>query len=433
MNRIRIGAICLSLISATTALGACSGSTTATSNPPIVFVPGLGMSALSVNVSDASSFHFLVPAMTSPELLPPPATSALEYSLESGLAEVDVDKVHAWLALTIDDQGTATNAPGVTVEPISVGENFLAECPQYGPLTDLLSSRGWHTNTNLRCLPYDYRFPPGENSFLDDLRSVVETSVSEAKGTKVVIACHSQGCLMADYALRTLDATWVSDHVSSLFGFAGQFSGCSDCMRWAFSDRWSWDRNDQNASPVDPTWVGQMGLDLQESVYGENILYKVGAREYRAADNEALLASGGAISMARATKRYGLQRQDWYASGDERGQPLPIPGRFVYGSNLPTTVGYTYSVPISSAGCTTPQCAGLLSQASVAEIQSDGDGGDSAWMNEAPGRWTTDVQCDLRSLPGISHMAIVTNSDAIDLLIRVAREGISGDVPCVSS
>lgn len=53
------------------------------------------MSALSVSVSSTSSFSFLVPKMTAPELLPPPAKSALEYSLMSGLAESDVDKVHA--------------------------------------------------------------------------------------------------------------------------------------------------------------------------------------------------------------------------------------------------------------------------------------------------------------------------------------------------
>jgi hypothetical protein len=390
------------------------------------------MSALSVSVDGASSFSFLVPKMTSPELLPSPAKSALEYSLMSGLAESDVDKVHAWLALSIDDQGTATNAPGVTVKPISVGEDFLAECPQYGPLTDMLSSQGWRTNTSLRCLPYDYRLAPGENSFADDLKRVVEKSVSEANGTKVVIACHSQGCLMADYALRTLDAAWVNAHVSSLFGFAGQFSGCSDCMRWAFGDPWSWDPNDQNASPVDPTWVGQMGLDLQPSVYGENLLYKVGDREFRAKDNKALLEAGGAVSMARASQRYGLQQQEWFAAGDERGEPLPVPGRFVYGTNLPTTAGYVFSVANAPLGCTTPQCAGLLSQAEVTEIQTDGDGGDSGWMNEAPARWTSDARCDLRGLPGITHMGIVTNSDAVDLLIRIAREGANGDVPCVS-
>jgi hypothetical protein len=432
MTRPRLSIIYLIFITAAITLGACSGSTTATSNPPIVFVPGLGMSALSVSVGSASSFSFLVPKMTSPELLPSRAKSALEYSLMSGLVESDVDKVHAWLALSIDDQGTATNASGVTVKPISVGADFLAECPQYGPLTDMLSSRGWRTNTSLRCLPYDYRFGPGENSFVDDLKRVVEKSVSEANGTKVVLACHSQGCLMADYALRTLDAAWANAHVSSLFGFAGQFSGCSDCMRWAFSDPWSWDRNDQNASPVDPTWVGQLGLDLQPSVYGENLLYVVGDREFRAKDNKALLEAGGAVSMARASQRYGLQQQEWFVTGDERGEPLPVPGRFVYGTNLPTTAGYVFSVAKAPLGCTTPQCAGLLGQAGVTEIQTDGDGGDSAWMNEAPARWTSDARCDLRGLPGITHMGIVTNSDAVDLLTHIARQGASGDVPCVS-
>jgi hypothetical protein len=98
------------------------------------------MSALAVDASNTSSFSFLFPKMTSPEWLPQPAKSALKYSLMSGLAENDVGNVHAWLTLTIDVHGTATNSPGVTVNPISVGEDFLAECPKYGPLNDQLSS-----------------------------------------------------------------------------------------------------------------------------------------------------------------------------------------------------------------------------------------------------------------------------------------------------
>ena len=65
-------------------------------------------------------------------------------------------------------------------------------------------------------------------------------------------------------------------------------------MRWAFSPGWSWDPDAPDASPVDPTWVGQMALDLQTSVYGDTVLYTIDEREYQAADNAALLAAGGA-------------------------------------------------------------------------------------------------------------------------------------------
>ena len=176
-----------------------------------------------------------------------------------------------------------------------------------------------------------------------------------------------------------------------------------------------------DASPVDPTWVGQLALDLQYSVYGDNVLYKIGEEEFRALDNTSLLQEGGAVAMARATERYALQRQEWFTSGDESGVPLPVPARFVYGIDLPTTVGYAFDAA--------PE---ISDQPDAPSIEADGDGGDSAWMNEAPARWTSDRRCDMLGLPGIKHMAIVTDADAVRLLATVARGGVADDVPCLN-
>lgn len=419
MKKLR--ALALAGISLATGLTACSTPAHNDSVPPIVFAPGLGMSALKVDVEGKSSFSFLVPTMTSPDLLPPPASSALDYSQRSGLAESDVDRVRDWLALDIDSEGRATNASGVRVEPVSLGQDFRAECPQYLPLANLLSETGWVTDISLKCLPYDYRYPPGENSFAKDLQKVVEESVTAAGGIKAVVACHSQGCLMADHALRTLDPEWVAENVAALFGFAGQYSGCSDCMRWAFSQGWSWDPDAPDASPVDPTWVGQMALDLQYSVYGDNVLYTIGDRKIRAIDNTSLLKEGGAVSMARATVRYALQRQEWFTLGDESGVPLPVPARFIFGTDIPTTVGYSFDAE-----------PGIRYQSDARNIEAKGDGGDSAWMNEAPARWTDDRTCDMQEFPGVTHMAIVTDVDAVGLLATVARAGATGNVPCLN-
>lgn len=413
-------------------LGGCNTVAEGNSPSPIVFAPGLGMSALAIEVDGGSEFSFLVPVMTSPELLPAPATSALEYSLQSGLAPADVDRVQGWLSLVIEPDGSAVNASGVSVKPVSVGEDFGAECPQYVPMAELLAEKGWEMDTSLRCLPYDYRYPPGENSFAADLQSVITDAVADANGHKAVIACHSQGCLMVDHALRTLDPDWVADHVLALYGFAGQYSGCSDCMAWAFGQGWSWDIDTPNASPVDPTWVGQLALDLQSSVYSDSILYTVGEREFRATDTESLLRIGGAEQMARATSRYGLQRQEWFASGDESGVPLSIPARFVYGVSLPTTVGYAFAEPpANNANCSESTCDELGDQLDVTAISADGDGGDSTMMNAAPARWTKDPACEIRTLPGVTHFGIVTDALAIDLLVAVARPGASGEVSCV--
>ncbi|MCX6432936.1 MAG: hypothetical protein NTX29_09135, partial [Actinobacteria bacterium] len=295
------------------------------------------MSALNVQVladGGVTVFDFLVPAMNPVDVLPQGATSALEYSVASGLPRDQAEQVHTWMSLSIGRDGVASNQPGVTVAPVSVGQDFAAECPRYVTLADQLAATGWTIDANLFCLPFDYRYAPGGNAFVSDFTSLVERAVSAADGTKAVVACHSQGCLMAYHALRVLDPAWVSANVAVLYGFAGQFSGCSDCLRWAFQEGWSWNLDDLGASPVDPSWVGELALGLQSTVYGDAVLYRNGAQDYRATDARALLQDAGAVAMSRATDVYALDGQDWFRRGSLDAEALPVPSRFVFGVDL---------------------------------------------------------------------------------------------------
>ena len=404
---------------------------------PVIFVPGLGMSALNVQVQADGAvidFDFLVPAMNPVDILPKGATSALEYSVASGLPRDKAGHVSAWMSLSIDASGVARNQPGVSVAPVSVGHDFPAECPRYVSFADQLAAAGWKVNTNVYCLPFDYRYAPGSNTFVADFTSLVERAVAQANGRKVVIACHSQGCLMSYHALRVLDPAWLSANVAALYGFAGQYSGCSDCLRWAFQPGWSWNPDDSAASPVDPSWVGELALNLQPSVYGDAVLYRNGTREYDARDARTLLNDAGAVAMSRATDVYSLDSQDWFRRGATNGESLPIPSRFVFGVDMPTTVGYQYdSVAVRTGACHEPQCSGFWKVADPTTITSDGDSGDSTWMNAAPRTWTADQACDIRALPGINHMAIVTNADAVAGLIATAQGAVSGKVPCIGA
>ena len=401
---------------------------------PVVFVPGLGMSALNVQVlidKDFTGFDFLLPSMNPIDILPQGASSALEYSVTSGLPREEAELVPTWMSLAIDADGVASNQPGVSVAPVSVGRDFAAECPRYLAMTNQLAAAGWTLDANLFCLPFDYRYAPGANSFVPDFMTLVERAVSKASGQRAVVACHSQGCLMAYHALRVLDPTWVKANVSVLYGFAGQFSGCSDCLRWAFQPGWSWSLDDQNESPVDPSWVGELALDLQPSVYGDTVLYRNGTKEYRATDARALLQDAGALEMSRATGAYTLEDQDWFRRGSINGDPLPIPSRFVFGVDLVTTVGYAYDfVAVRTGSCQEPECAGFWSAVSPSVVTSDGDGGDSTLMNAAPKTWTSSPACDIRTIPGVDHMKIVTDPEAIAGLVATSHGSVEGSIPC---
>jgi hypothetical protein len=400
---------------------------------PVVFVPGLGMSVLNVQVlidKDVTGFDFLLPSMYPIDILPHGALSALEYSVTSGLPREEAELVPTWMSFPIDDDGVASNQPGVSVAPVSIGRDFAAECQRYLAMTNQLAAAGCTLDANLFCLPFDYRYARGQflRFGLHDPRGTCGVGGKWPKGGG---GLPQRRCLMAYHALRVLDPTWVKANVAVLYGFAGQFSGCSDCLRWAFQSGWSCSSEDQNASPVDPSWVGELALDLQPSVYGDAVLYRNGTKEYRATDARALLQVAGAVEMSRATGAYTLEDQDWFRRGSIDGEPLPIPRRFVFGVELATTVGYAYDfVAVRTGSCQEPECAGFWSAISPSVITSDGDGGDRTLMNAAPKAWTSSPACDIRTIPGVDHKKIVTDPDAITGLVATAHGSVEGSIPC---
>ena len=152
-------------------LAGCAGkvstakSTAGAALAPVVFVPGLGMSALNVQVlidKDVTGFDFLLPSMNPIDILPQGATSALEYSVTNGLPREAAALVPTWMSLLIDADGVASNQPGVSVAPVSVGRDFAAECPRYLAMTNQLAAAGWTLDANLFCLPFDYRYARGQ-------------------------------------------------------------------------------------------------------------------------------------------------------------------------------------------------------------------------------------------------------------------------------
>ena len=416
-------------------LVACGGqSLEEDSLSPIIFVPGYGMGALHVEVEEmgrsTTSFDFLLPVMNPDSVFGefrPPVANALDYARHSGLAEADVDFVRNWLKLEIDAEGSAANRQGIRVGPVSIGEDFARECPRYVGMMKTLASKGWVPNRNLDCIPFDYRYPPGETGFSEDLKNLIASRVAEAGGTKVTIACHSQGCLLAYHFLRTQDPEWVDRHVGLFFALAGQFSGCSDCLRWAFQKEWSWDSKNEVVSASDMTWVGELALGLQGSVYGEEVLYKWGETSYRARDARALLREAGALAIARATDRYALGQQAWFQKGDRDQEPLSVPTRVVFGTDLPTTAGFVFARDRApDPNCTNPQCGGLYAQDYPGLIQTSGDQGDSGWMNQAPRRWLGYPACEMKEFEFVSHMEIFENARVLRLLAETSREIAAG-------
>ena len=236
---------------------------------------------------------------------------------------------------------------------------------------------------------------------------------------------------MAYHFLRTEDPVWVAEHIGLFFSLAGQFSGCSDCLRWSSQKQWCWESENEVVSPSDMTWVGELALGLQNSVYGEEVLYRWGQSVYRASDVESLLREAGALEIARATGRYALDKQTWFQKGARDHKPLPVPTRVVFETDLPTTAGFSFArEQATDTYCKTPQCGGLYSQDDPALIQTSGDKGDSHWMNQAPRTWLKDSKCEMKKLALVSHMEIFENIQVLSYLMETVKEVASGHDSC---
>ena len=404
---------------------------------PILFIPGYGMSALTIEVDrkgkKATSFNFLLPAMNPDTIFKefsPPTSNALDYAGQSGLNKDDIKLVRYWLKLKIDNNGKAHNQENVVVRPISIGEDFAKECPRYRGMMVKLTSMGWAANENLMCVPYDYRYPPGHTAFVDNLRQQIVKHAS-IHNQKITIACHSQGCLLAYHFLRTQDQDWIKRHIGLFFSMAGQFSGCSDCLRWAFQKEWSWHHKADANSPSDMSWVGELALGLQTSVYGDHVLYRWGETDYRANDVRRLLKDARAVAMERATDHYALDNQNWFLDGVRDRKPLAVATRIVFGTELRTTIGFDFvRGDPPQLNCDQPQCGGLYKQNQPDLIESWGDQGDSTWMNQAPGRWLVNPKCEIKEYKRVSHMEIVENEQVMTYLKNTIQDIDSGIDTC---
>ncbi|WP_156487695.1 hypothetical protein [Synechococcus sp. MIT S9509] len=202
-------------------------------------------------------------------------------------------------------------------------------------------------------------------------------------------------------------------------------------MRWAFQKQWSWDSNNHVASPSDMTWVGELALGLQSSVYGEKILYRWGQSSYRARDSSALLREAGALVIAKAADRYALDKQTWFLQGARDHEPLAVPTRVVFGTGLPTTAGFVFDREHApNPNCTNPQCGGFYSQNGLELITTSGDQGDSHWMNRAPRVWLRNRECEIKEFAKISHMKIFDNRKVMNFFTQTVQEITTGNDTC---
>lgn len=133
------------------------------------------------------------------------------------------------------------NSPGVTTRVEGFGSvesvEFVDPAKVYGTsyfdaLVKQLVALGYEKNKNIFGAPYDFRRAPNElGDYFADLKVLVEKAYRNNGNERVVIICHSMGCLNSLYFLENNSQAWKDKHIRSLISLAGVWGGSVKALK----------------------------------------------------------------------------------------------------------------------------------------------------------------------------------------------------------
>lgn len=136
---------------------------------------------------------------------------------------------------------TTNNSPGVDIRVKGFG---LAESVEYvdpakvrgtsyfDTLAKELVALGYERNKNIFGAPYDFRKAPNElRDFFLNLKQLVEAAYEKNGQERVVLICHSMGCLHTLYLLNVNTQSWKDKYIRSMISLSGAWGGSVKAMK----------------------------------------------------------------------------------------------------------------------------------------------------------------------------------------------------------
>ena len=141
----------------------------------------------------------------------------------------EVASTNVWIKHISLQSDLISDPTGIKVRPMSglsgvdyllpgALTNFMSYV--FAPVINALKKVGYTDGKNLDAAPYDWRLPPSElerrDEYFTKTIEKVETLYHNNSGTKVVLLCHSLGCLCGEYLLRfanAKDESWTEKYI----------------------------------------------------------------------------------------------------------------------------------------------------------------------------------------------------------------------------
>lgn len=133
------------------------------------------------------------------------------------------------------------NAPGVitrvngfgTVESVEyVDPSRVYGTNYFDSIVRRLVAYGYERNKNIFGAPYDFRRAPNElKDYFTNLKDLVELAYRANGNERVVLICHSMGCLYSLYFLNENTQEWKDTYIRSMISLAGVYGGSVKALK----------------------------------------------------------------------------------------------------------------------------------------------------------------------------------------------------------
>lgn len=133
------------------------------------------------------------------------------------------------------------NAPGVSIRVQGFGTSDSVEfvdpakvigTSYFEPIVKQLLELGFERDKNIFGAPYDFRRAPNElQDYFKDLGKLIESAYNINGHEKVVLICHSMGCLNSLYFLNSRSQEWKDRYIKSLISLSGVWGGSVKAMK----------------------------------------------------------------------------------------------------------------------------------------------------------------------------------------------------------
>ncbi|KAG9509956.1 Group XV phospholipase A2 [Fragariocoptes setiger] len=133
------------------------------------------------------------------------------------------------------------NSPGVEIRVSGFGKTEPVEyidpakvmgTGYFQALVEHLVSLGYERDRTIHGAPYDFRRAPNELSdYYKQLTKLIENTYHENGDERVILVCHSLGCLNSHYFLSKRSNVWKDKFIRSMISLSGVWGGSVKAMK----------------------------------------------------------------------------------------------------------------------------------------------------------------------------------------------------------